>query len=309
MRLLFPLDRKMVFESWPGEWSSGKAAVSHWKDRGYVTTMRLVSAVQVGGAVAQTRFPVTRAASGEVPLASILSPLALVSDSAFHWEHLSELLVCPTLATHESSAGPLHSSVDPIYAPVQPVPEFSWCPLDLSTEGVWYRERVTNLVAAATHYEDRVQLVQHGLRALKVHRSNYTATHPEPKQLQLLWLEFPPEHWDESRDSGFMNFMVPPTACIHPNSSMTEEQLVIATDFVQELVDLGVLVPVFVLTNGPLFVLKKAGQPGQWRVLPDMKSGGQNSGVSNDPVFLNRTSHILDQLYDGGYSAVVDASK
>jgi hypothetical protein len=31
--------------------------------------------------------------------------------------------------------------------------------------------------------------------------------------------------------------------------------------------------------------------------------------VSNDPVFLNRTSHIFYQLYDGGYSAVVDAFK
>jgi hypothetical protein len=36
-----------------------------------------------------------------------------------------------------------------------------------------------------------------------------------------------------------MNFLEPPTTCIHPNSSMTEEQLVIATEFVQELVDLG----------------------------------------------------------------------
>jgi hypothetical protein len=229
--------------------------------------------------------------------------------SAFHWEHLSELLVCPALAAHESSGGPLPSRVDPISAPVEPVPEFSWCPPDLSAGGVWYRERVSNLVAAAAHYEDRVQLVRDGLRALKVHRSNYTATHPYPKQIQLLWWEFPSEHWDEIRDGGSMNFMVPPTACIHPNSPMTEEQLVIATELVQELVDLVVLVPGFVLTNGPLFVLEKAGQPGQWRVLSDMKSGGQNSVVSNDPVFLNRSSHSLDQLYDGGYLAVVDASK
>jgi hypothetical protein len=229
--------------------------------------------------------------------------------SAFHWEHLSELLVCSALDIPASSDGPLHISVDPIYAPVAPVSEFSWCPPDLSIGGVWYQERDTNLVKAAAHYENRVQLVHDGLRALEVHRSNYTATHPEPKQLQLLWWEFPPEHWDEIRNGGSMNFMVPPTACIHPNSAMTEEQLVIATEFVQELVELGVLVPGSVLTNGPLFVLEKAGQPGQWRVLLDMKSDGQNLVVSNDPVFLNRTSHILDQLYDGGYSAVVDASK
>jgi hypothetical protein len=97
-----------------------------------------------------------------------------------------------------------------------------------------------------------------------------------------------------TRDGGSMNCMVPSTPCIHPNSSMTEEQLVIAAAFVQELVDLGVLVPGFILTIGPLFVLEKANQPGQWRLLSDMKSGGQNSVVSNDSVFLNRTSHILD---------------
>jgi hypothetical protein len=83
---------------------------------------------------------------------------------------------------------------------------------------------------------------------------------------------------------------------------------VIAAEFAQELIDLGVLVLSFILTNGPLFVLEKAGQPGEWRVRSDMKYGGQNSVVSNDPVLPNRTSHILDQLYDGGYSAVVDAS-
>jgi hypothetical protein len=74
---------KMVSESWPNvavTWASGpsgKAYVTRWTKRGYATTMRLVSAVQVGGAVAQTRFLVTRTASGEVPLASILSLLAL----------------------------------------------------------------------------------------------------------------------------------------------------------------------------------------------------------------------------------------
>jgi hypothetical protein len=44
---------KMVFESWPGvavTWASGpsgKAYVTRWTKRGYATTMRLVSAVQV----------------------------------------------------------------------------------------------------------------------------------------------------------------------------------------------------------------------------------------------------------------------
>jgi hypothetical protein len=31
--------------------------------------------------------------------------------------------------------------------------------------------------------------------------------------------------------------------------------------------------------------------------------------IGNDPVFLPRTAHILDQMYTGGYSAVIDVSK
>jgi hypothetical protein len=91
---------KMVFESWPGaavtcaSGPSGKAYVTCWKERGYDTTMRLVSAVQVGGAVAQTpSLSGYSHASGEVPLASILSPLALLSDA----RPMSNLLTPPGL--------------------------------------------------------------------------------------------------------------------------------------------------------------------------------------------------------------------
>jgi hypothetical protein len=92
--------------------------------------------------------------------------------SVFHWEHLSAHLVCPALSAHKSSAGNLPSAVDPISVPAEPVPEFSWCPPDLSSGDVWYWERFTNLVAAAAHYENRVQLVHDGVRALTAHRSN-----------------------------------------------------------------------------------------------------------------------------------------
>ena len=40
-----------------------------------------------------------------------------------------------------------------------------------------------------------------------------------------------------------------------------------------------------------------------------MKVGGQNADGVGDPVYLNRPLHILEQMYEGGYSAVVDASK
>jgi hypothetical protein len=75
---------------------------------------------------------------------------------------------------------------------------------------------------------------------------------------------------------------------------------------------LGVLVqvkPGEMLANGRLFCLPKPGQPGQWRILSDMKRGGQNAAVGLDPTVFPKSGMILDQLYAGGYSAVVDASK
>lgn len=43
--------------------------------------------------------------------------------------------------------------------------------------------------------------------------------------------------------------------------------------------------------------------------IADMKAGGQNEAIGNDPVYLPQIAHILPQLYNGGYSAVIDASK
>ena len=40
-----------------------------------------------------------------------------------------------------------------------------------------------------------------------------------------------------------------------------------------------------------------------------MRDGGQNDWIGSDPVFMPRVSHILDQMYEGGFTAVVDASK
>ena len=94
---------------------------------------------------------------------------------------------------------------------------------------------------------------------------------------------------------------------------MTPEQSQIAGEFVDELVALQVLQepPPNRPTecNAPLFLVPKEGQPGQWRCIANLLDGGQNSVVGNDPVFLPRVSHILSQMYTGGYSAVVDASK
>jgi hypothetical protein len=192
-------------------------------------------------------------------------------------------------------------------------PKYHWEPPDLSVGGQWYKHRLINLMIASNIYEDSYHKLRQGIQMLNVHRKNYTPTHPEPKELQILWWEFPPEHWNDLRDGSSMNFLQPPPAGLTPNGDMTDEQRQIAGEFVDELVALRVLQEPppgqSTISNAPLFILPKEGQPGQWRCIANLLEGGQNSVVGNDPVFLPRVSHILPQLYTGGYSAVVDASK
>jgi hypothetical protein len=110
-----------------------------------------------------------------------------------------------------------------------------------------------------------------------------------------------------------MNFLSEPTKGVTPNAPMTEEQIDIATEFIDELWSIGVfeLIPDGheMKGNAPLFTVPKPGQPGQWRCIADMKSGGQNQHIGKDPVHLPRATRILEKLYTGGWSAVVDASK
>jgi hypothetical protein len=115
-------------------------------------------------------------------------------------------------------------------------------PPDLSIGSDWNKKRVKNLISACCQYLDPGPMIEAGLLALKHHRSNYTATHPNPMYLQILWWEFPPEHWDNLRDGSPMNFLHEPRRGHTPNSDMTEEHICIGEEFIDELVDLGVLV-------------------------------------------------------------------
>jgi hypothetical protein len=94
---------------------------------------------------------------------------------------------------------------------------------------------------------------------------------------------------------------------------MDAEQLDVAAAFVDELEALGIVLQPKdgeeLLSNAPLFTDEKKGQEGQWRVIADMLRGGQNECIGADPVVPPRQAHILDLMYAGGYSAVVDASK
>jgi hypothetical protein len=58
---------------------------------------------------------------------------------------------------------------------------------------------------------------------------------------------------------------------------------------------LGVLVEAEseLLANGPLFLVPKPGQPGEWQCLSDMKRGGQNNCIGKDPTFFATIGRYL----------------
>jgi hypothetical protein len=186
---------------------------------------------------------------------------------------------------------------------------WQWKPPDLRVEGSWYQDRVKALKEAIHGRSDATKLYQEGLAALDCHRSNYTDE--GPKFLQLLWWEFPKEHWDALRLGSSMNFLIQPSGELILNSEMNEIELKAAGKFVDELISLGVLQPAKeeLLGNCPLFCVDKPLQPGEKRCIADMKRGGQNACIGKDPVYLTQKRTILAQLYTKGWSAVADASK
>ena len=203
--------------------------------------------------------------------------------------------------------------VDANEAPKVEYPDWAWTLPDLRPNQPWYRRRYGNLRRIVKQYplEDREKMLWEGKQDLHRHRNNYG---PEgPQHLQLLWWEFPPEHWETLRVGCSMNFLKDPVAHLWDNSTTSPSQMEAGVAFVEELIALGVLElapdddPI--MANAPLFVLPKPGQPGQWRVLANMKDGGQNAAIGSDPVYLPRVDTILPHMYTGGWSAVVDASK
>lgn len=245
--------------------------------------------------------------------------------SVFHWEYLSHSIIhldSPRGGTRQEHLKPPSQAL-PRKGPNPDAKDhpdeghaqqaFKWRTPDLSPGGTWYRQRLKNLRQAADFFLDSDAVYQDGLERLKRHRKNYNEDGPSPTKLQLLWWEFPFQHWVPLKDGARQNFLKEPPHRITPNAPMDAAMLEAAADFVDELMDLGVVGTVDagleVLCNAPMFVVPKPGQEGQWRVIADAFRGGQNSCVGQDPVFLPRLSHILDQMYTGGFSAVVDLSK
>jgi hypothetical protein len=93
---------------------------------------------------------------------------------------------------------------------------FKWNPLDLSEGGTWYNKQVHSLRAAVVTLPDLAKTFLEGPELLVIHRTNYTATGPAPMRLQLLWWEFPPEHWTPLQEGSSINFLVEPVPRLTP---------------------------------------------------------------------------------------------
>jgi hypothetical protein len=149
---------------------------------------------------------------------------------------------------------------------------------------------MNNLREAANSFPDPTKVIDEGIAALATHPNNYKVDGPAAKRLKLLWWEFPKEHWEPLKEGSRMNFLESPQAAIHENAAMDEEQIQVAANFVDELMDLGaVQTPTEgreILTTAPLFVVPKEGQEGEWRVIADMLRGGQNECIAGDPVYF-----------------------
>ena len=258
----------------------------------------------------------------QLPRKAVLASTSLhiwvsICDSLSSWFRASDLPTTktkPLFPTPPPPPGPVgEHPIDPDEHDVGPREEedmpWEYQLPDLSVGGGWYKQRIRNLRAAIQGRPNSAQLFEEGIEALAIHRNNYS---PEgPKYLQILWWEFPKHQQEEARLGSTMRFMVDPGTELVGNPPMTSEQTQVVETFVNELLELGTLRKATRALRRacPLFVVPKAGQPGQWRCIADMKRGGQNDCCSLDPIYLPSSKDILPHLYSGGWSAIADASK
>jgi hypothetical protein len=243
---------------------------------------------------------------------SEITTKAVTEDTCLHiWsvvcDELGKWLRPSTGPTAVLTVPPIKDCSPP--APTAALPAWEYQFPDLRKDGPWYRDRVATLRQVCRGRPNGAQLIIEGLEALDIHRENYTEA--GPKYLQVLWWEFPKTHQEAIRLGASMRFMIDPGRELVPNPPLTAEQVEVVCQFVDELKTLGVVRPATreLLRVCPLFVVAKAGQPGQWRCIADMKRGGQNGCCSLDPIYLPSSKDILPHLYSGGWSAVADASK
>jgi hypothetical protein len=188
--------------------------------------------------------------------------------------------------------------------------DWQWETPDLREGGEWFLARVASLREAIKEAPNPEELYEGGLKALAIHRGNYTSD--GPKRLQLLWWEFPREHHEGLREGFRMNFLITPEGELQLNSVMDDAERTAAGKFVDELELLGVLEEAKgeLKANCALFCVEKGPkQPDEKRCIADMKKGGQNACIGKDPTFLVQSGDILPHLYPGGWTSIADASK
>jgi hypothetical protein len=175
----------------------------------------------------------------------VTAPLLEQTTSLFHWEYLSAslLMTKKEAASPPPAAASGHRALNESLRKKSRESEtaFTWTPPDLSVGGKWYPKRLANLKKAASNLPDPAKIIQDGLDILCIHRANYLATGRAPSQLQLIWWEFPPEHWTALWEGSRMNFLVQPEAKDNPSAHMDQEELNVAAAFVDKLLALGVL--------------------------------------------------------------------
>ena len=229
------------------------------------------------------------------------------------WACLGKAITPFLLSPPPSPSTPSKNSIPPPTTPASlRTSHWSWNHPDLSEGGTFYNNSVHNLKNALLHLgPNHDHLFQEGLELLAAHRTNYNIG--GPKHLVVLWWEWPSLHWLELREGVSMNFMDVPTPGLVPNQDLKPEELKEAINFVDELIELHVLLPppplLKILNNFPLFLVPKPGQPGQFRTIADGKTGGQNKVCVADPCHMTSPDHILPFLYPGGFSATLDLSK
>ena len=76
-------------------------------------------------------------------------------------------------------------------------PNFIWNLPNLNKGGTWFLEQIMNLNKAYATYPNTPELYDDGIFCLDSHRLNYSTTGPDLFWLQLLWWEFPHEHWED----------------------------------------------------------------------------------------------------------------
>ena len=232
--------------------------------------------------------------------------------TSLHIWSVLDSVIRPTLLHRGRMSAPLsgtvdHAVADPGIAEEEDA-DWDWQPPDMHETGPWFQARVANLRRAAAKRGNRQRVFRKGMATLR----RYVRT-MEGKEttLNLLWWEWPESHQERLRKGCDQLFQVCPEEGIVPNQDMDPDQLETAAEFVDELIEMGVLIEcrVPMKRNGPLLVIPKEGQPGQWRVLSDMKRGGQNAYMAKDPVAMPRVADIAASLCHGGYSAIIDISK